>query len=150
MAKFGSAGSLKLRDTGEPADCMALVGSAFDVALVYLDANGDPSSLADWTLSASGAFHMAEWTDDDKLVEIVSPRITEPVVLAAEPMRDQRNNPGVFLFSLSANIVPTHLRDIPSQADLVPTLAVWVRLQGPNGVVDQARLAVGFRRGSPS
>lgn len=147
MAKWGSAGSLSLRDTGEPADCMAMVGSEFDVALVYLDADGNPARLDNWTLSASGGFHMAEWSADDKLVEIVSPRITDTVEVAAKKMNDQANNPGVFLVTLAKDVVPGHLRDIPPESDLVPTLAVWVRFQGPNGIVEQARLAVGYRGG---
>lgn len=150
MAKWGSAGSLTLRDTGEPANACAMVGSAFDLALVYLDSDGNPSSLDGWRLSATGAFHMAEWSDDDRLIEIVSARMTEPAAVAAEALDDQGANPGAFLVSTAADAVPPHLRDVPIESDLLPTLAAWVRLEGPNGTVEQARIAIGFRRGADS
>ena len=150
MAKWGSSGSLRLRDTGEPANAMAMVGSAFDIVLVYLDADGNPASLDGWRLSATGAFHKAEWSDGDDLVGIAGARLTAPQTLPVAPFPDQSDNPGAFTLAVEADAVPRHLRDVPANADVVPTLICWVVFAGPNGTVDQARVAVGFRGGAGS
>ena len=150
MGKFGSAGSVVLHRTGEPAEACVLVGSAFREPLIYLDGNDNPVNIDGWTIEAKGELHEGHWTDDDKLIEDVpvdSPRVKAFAVAIGT---DQNATPGLFTIDIEHDALPSEVaKQIPLGADTLPTFYVMVQLSAPRPsiLVDQVRVAVGFRRG---
>ena len=147
MAKFGASDSIRLRDSGRPANIVAQVGSAFKVVLVYSGPDGDATNLQGWSLDAKAELYRGLWDADDNLTKLYGRPIGDAVELTAEAMEDQTANPGVFLLSVDSALLPAGHRQPSVGVDVLPTFATWIRFSGPGGVVDQARVAIGFRRG---
>ena len=150
MAKFGASDSIRLRDSGRPANIVAQVGSAFKVVLIYSGADGEATDLTDWTLDAKAELYRGQWDADDNLERLYGKPIGDAVKITAEAMEDQTANPGVFLLSVDSALLPAAHRQPAVGVDVLPTFATWIRFSGPGGVVDQARVAIGFRRGIAS
>ena len=150
MAKFGAKGSIRLRESGKPANIVALVGEAYKVPLTYAGADGEAIDLSDWEVTAKAELYRAQWDGDDNLVALYGRRIGEPVEVAAEVMEDQTANKGVFLLQVDSALLPNDKRAVAIGTDYLPTYACWIRLAGPGMVVVQARAAIGFRRGEGS
>ena len=151
MATFGSGG-VKLRDTGQPAEGTALVGSVFALPLVFkVPVNGVETAvdLTTWTVEAKAELRHSEWTADDELRTLGdvidgTSVITVPVTKDA----DQTNNPGLFYINIAGDVVPMSARDIAIDETDLPTLAIWIRIANSGDPrVEQARVAIGFRRG---
>ena len=149
MAKFGASSSIRLRDSGRPANIVALVGERYKVPLTYTGADGEPVNLDDWQVSAKAELYRAKWDGDDNLLELYGRPNGEPVAVSVEVAEDQANNAGVFLLEVDSRMLPDKQRDIRVLADILPTFACWIALEGPDEVI-QARAAIGFRRGEGS
>lgn len=152
MAAFGTGG-ISLRDTGQPAELTAMVGSAFAVPLIFKRPDGAgvlmPVNLTGWTLDAKGELRQSEWTAEDRLValhDIIDG--TSVISVTITPDSNQSANPGLFFVDIEADVLPAANRDIAIDETNLPTLATWIRFSNSTlGVVEQARLATGFRRG---
>jgi len=151
MATFGSGG-VKLRDTGQPAEGTALVGSAFALPLIFkVPVNGvdTPVDLTTWTVEAKAELRHSAWTADDELETLG--KVMDGTSVIDVPITkdaDQGNNPGLFYINIAADVVPADARNIAIDETDLPTLTTWIRIANSGDPrVEQARVAIGFRRG---
>ena len=155
MAQFSDP-NVRLHDTGASAQAVFLVGSKRSLLLQYVQPAGtgaaEPVDISGWALTAKGEWREGEFDAEDSLTAllgIVSGTAVATPAVAADA--DQTANKGVFGLVVDGDTVPAAARDVDIDATTLPTLCVWVRLASPDGgVVDQARVAIGFRRGFAS
>ena len=152
MARWGAPNAVVLHATGRPANICAMVGSAVLERLIYLDSGGNPQDLSAWTLTTKAEIYRGEWSDDDELVSILPTALAGDTAGVAATAADQAQAPGGFDLFVPATLPPVAHRNVRIGAVLLPTLTVWVKLTAPASakVVDQARVAVGWRRGAGS
>lgn len=153
MAQFSST-NVKLRQTGQAASATFLIGSRADLAAVYVDSQGDPVNIDGWGVKAEAELYTGEWTNEDDLSNLEGDPLDggAKFTLDARQDNDQDVNPGVFYVTVGPDTLPEARRNVHVDSTELPTLATWVTFSEgePDGIIDQARVAIGFRRGSGS
>lgn len=155
MSRF-SEPQVVVHKTGAPASGTALVGDAFMLPLVYADDEQTPINLTGWALTAKGVLYSCEF-DNDGLLKEIGQRIQDstntdyvPLVVPVAQSADQMNNTGLLELTIQSTLLPADLRDVDVDAPFLPTVLMWVRLESPGGLIDQARVALGYRTGFDS
>ena len=152
MAAWIDSGSVVLHETGRPALICAMAGSVIEEKLRYQTPGGSGVTLDGWRKNFRAELWTARWDGDDRLKRLITPLGIDPLVLGggitlmADP--DQRAEAGVFTLTVSATLPPAPYRGLPA-GDWLPTLLLWIRFDQTAlaGVVDQTRIAVGWREG---
>ena len=151
MATWTASGVL-LHSTGRPAQICGMVGSSIVERLRYVDSAGEAVDLTGWTLLARCELYRGEWSEDDRLVSLLPQMLASAVAGVTVAAEDQAAAPGVFRLAVPPTLPPVEHRDVRIGARLLPTLACWIKLTAParDATIDQARVAVGWRRGAGS
>ena len=145
MSQF-SPSQVVLHTTGNSASGVVLVGSAFRIPLDYVNQEGEPQSLTGWTLEAKAELYQGEFNREGKLSALQgspSPLASTPTVVVSDTDTSQ------FIVTVPEDLLPEAQRDIAVDAEILPTIAIWIRLAAPqpSAVRDQVRIALGYRRG---
>ena len=152
MSRF-SEPQVVIHRSGAPASGDALVGSQFRIPLIYSSDEQTPIDLTGWTLTGLAVLHYCSFTSDGLLTQ-VGARIqdssnadfpTETITVEAD--QDQDTNTGLFKIDIEEDVLPDPLHLIEIDAEELPTLLIYIKLDSADFVIDQARVAVGFRTG---
>ena len=150
MATFSNTDVI-LRATGKPASAGILIGSQARLALVYVGANRDPVDISGgWTVEAKAELYYGEFDEDDQLKRLKGDPLDNGQTYTIEVAIDDNPtvNIGVFYVRVKKEDLPVAYRDVHIDSVELPTFAIWVKFTAPgDSVIDQARVAVGFRRG---
>ena len=150
MARFEQNGVV-FHTEGNAGHGTALVGSELDVVPTYVAPSGDAASLAGATLTARVEVYKARFDDEGRLVAFVGNALDAATGVAVDALSGQEaENKGKFRLRVGRDALPVRYRNPAVSAVVLPTLAIWVVFEWPNGTVGQARFALGYRRGAGS
>ena len=145
MSAFSNS-EVVIHQTGRSASGVVLVGSQFRVPLQYADNQGQPTELTGYTLDVKAEVQTGEFTGDGllRVLQGAPTAITNPPAVSLNSA-----DPTQFILTIAHDLLPQSMRAIAVDAELLPTVLIYVRITAPSPsqLIDQVRLALGFRRG---